>query len=274
MANDGKVTEPFVFLLDLDGTMQGNVLPQLDEYELNEAMCAYDKRVRYSVNQLLSDMARGLIRPHLRKALVDIKAKHSEVEFFVYTASSDPWAKFLLPKIMRFLFKSNDRMIVNPTFLTRSDCLPTGMKSLAKVRPKVARALRAKYPHATFKHMYLVDNSFVLNEQEAARLIHCPTYDYKVVNCPLRNFSPQVLERHFMHLSMLLLREPSKSKLHFIQKYYNRAFKEFVETDANNARYANDTYWLRFRGVFMRYRALTDHNIAAVAEKLKEAAYV
>ena len=271
MAIDGKAVEPYVFLLDLDGTMQGNVLPQLNEYELHEAMRVHDKRVRYSVNQLLSDMARGLIRPHLREALVDIKAKHPEVEFFVYTASSDQWAKFLLPKIMRFLFKGGDG-IVNPTFLTRSDCLPTGMKSIAKVRPKVARALRAKYPRATFKHMYLVDNSFVLHEHEAARLIHCPTYDYKVVNCPLRNFPPQVLERHFRHLSVLLLREPSKSKLHFIQKYYNRAFKEFVETDANNARHANDTYWLRFRGVFMRYRGLTDRNIAAVVEKLKEAA--
>lgn len=270
MAVDGmSAAEPFVFLLDLDGTMQGNVLPQLNEYELHEAMRAHDKRVKYSVNQLLSDMTRGLIRPHLRKALVDIKAKHPEVEFFVYTASSDQWAKFLLPKIMRFLFKSGDD-VVNPMFLARSDCLPTGMKSLANVRPKVARALRAKYPHATFKHMYLVDNSFVLHEQEAPRLIHCPTYDYKVVNCPLRNFSPQVIERHFRHLSMLLLREPSKSKLHFIRKYYNRAFKEFVETDANNARYANDTYWLRFRAVFMRYRALTERNIDAVAEKLKQ----
>ena len=263
-----ETKEPYVFLLDLDGTMQGNVLPQLKEYELNEQIKHHDKRIKYNVNQLFSDMARGLIRPHLRKALIDIKSKHPNVEFFVYTASSDQWAKFLLPKIMRFLFKSGET-VVNPMFLTRSDCLTTGMKSLAKVRPKVARALRDKYHNATFKNMYLVDNSFVLHSNEFQRLIHCPTYDYKVLNCPLRNFSPQVLERHFRTLSVLLLHETSKTKIQFIQKYYNNAFKEFIVTDANNARYVNDKYWFNFRGVFMKYRHLTERNMVAIVEQLK-----
>lgn len=263
-----ETKEPYVFLLDLDGTMQGNVLPQLKEYELNEAIKHHDKRIRYNLNQLFSDMARGLIRPHLRKALVDIKSKHPNVEFFVYTASSDQWARFLLPKIIRFLFKNEP--IVNSTYLTRSDCLSSGMKSLAKVRPKVARALGDKYPNATFKNMYLVDNSFVLHSNEFQHLIHCPTYDYKVLNCPLRNFSPQVLERHFRTLSLLLLQEPSKTKIQFIQKYYNNAFKEFVATDTNNARYANDKYWPNFRGVFMKYRHLTRNNIDTVVEQLKQ----
>lgn len=263
--------EPYVFLLDLDGTMQGNIGPQVREYELVSSFRTMEdtRNIHYNEDQLYVDMGRGLIRPQLAKTLIDIKNKHPNVEFFVYTASSDLWANFLLPKIFRYLFKN--RQIINPLILSRKDCLPTGMKSIHKVKPQIKRFLQRqkKYSHSQFNHVFLVDNSYVLHQHEAHLLIHCPTYDYKVMSCPLRNIPPSMLHKHYNTLSNRILGMSSSGKIDFIRKYYDSAFKEFVQTDEINAKHINDNYWPCFRRVFMRYKTINEDNINHLVQQLK-----
>ena len=261
--------EPYVFLLDLDGTMQGNIIPQIREYDIVDYVNNLKdvQKMEYNDSQLYVDMGKGLIRPHLARSLIDIKRKHPNVEFFVYTASSDRWAHFLLPRIFRYLFKT--KQVINPLILSRKDCLPTGMKSIDKVKPQIRRFLLKKYPNAQFNRVFLVDNSYVLHQHEAHLLIHCPTYDYKVMACPLRSIPPSVLNKHYKALSTQMLRLSSTSKIEFIRKYYDSAFKEFVQTDEVNAMHVNDDYWPCFRRVFMRYKTVNEDNITHLVQQLK-----
>lgn len=263
--------EPVVFLIDLDGTIQGNVHPQVVEYELiRKFNMMTNSKVKYNLRNLHTDISRGLIRPHFKNAMLNIKKKHAHVEFFVYTASSDTWANFLLPNIIKVVF--NKRNPINKPFLTRSHCVLDGrMKSIEKVKPIVANALRSRYPDATFKHIFLIDNNIVLQEKELNRLIYCPSYDYRVINCPLRNFNDQTLERYHKVLSKELFQEgvSTTHKFELMKMYYDQAFKEYVRTDKHNEKYANDKYWKLFEETVVRSNLNTERDVIATTHKLR-----
>lgn len=261
--------EPVIFLLDLDGTLQGDVSPQLREYELLHKVNSENnknKKIRYSTKLLFKDMQRGLIRPHVNEALHEIKAKHKQVEFFIYTASSDVWAKFLLPKVISFGSLEN---IINKPLFTRSHCLPDGRKSISKLRPLIIKSLQNKYKNATFKHIYLVDNNFVLNVPEMDRLLYCPSYNYKALNCPLRNIDEDNLDKYHNLISIYLFNTNTFHRLHLLKIYYDRAFKEYVNTENTNKRYQSDKYWYKFNKVLKENSLTTDRDIEETISKLR-----
>lgn len=260
--------EPVIFLLDLDGTLQGDVSPQLREYELLHKVNSKinnNKKIRYNTKMLFKDMQNGLIRPHMKEALHEIKAKHKNVEFFIYTASSDEWAKFLLPKIISFGSLEN---IINKPFFTRSHCLPDGRKSILKLKPAIIKSL-GKYKNATFKHIYLVDNNFVLNIPEMDKLLYCPSYNYKALNCPLRNIDENNLNKYHNVISNHLFNLNTTHRLHLLKIYYDRAFKEYVDTETSNKSYESDKYWYKFNTVLKKNSLTTDDDIQKTISKLR-----
>lgn len=258
--------EPIVFLLDLDGTLQGDVGPQVVEYQLiNELNSEKGKKVSYSSKRLFHDMSKGLIRPYVKDALLSIKKKHSNVEFFVYTASSDEWAKFLLPRIIHYLF--GKQSIINTPFLTRSDCIDGGKKSIEHVKPKIMKALKDKYK--SINHIYLVDNNLVLYPKEMNKLILCPTYDYKVLNCPMRNLSKDHIENNHKQIAESLFNQKTLNHLELLKIYYDKAFKEYIMTEENNKGYEKDNYWLKFKNVMTKNRLDKDEDIKIVISKLQ-----
>jgi len=263
--------EPVIFLLDLDGTLQGDVSPQLKEFELvhnvnSQIRCK--NKIRYSTKLLFNDMKNGLIRPYVKEALHEIKSKHKNVEFFIYTASSDEWAKFLLPKIIAFGSLEN---IINKPFFTRSHCLPDGRKSISKLKPLIIKSLLGhnKYKNASFKHIYLVDNNFVLNIPEIDRLLHCPTYNYKSLNCPLRNIDEDNLNKYHNFISIFLFDMNTIHRLHLMKVYYDRAFKEYVDTEMSNEKYKSDQYWNKFSNILKKSSLKTDDEIQKSISKLR-----
>tara|TARA_Y100000389_G_scaffold191636_1_gene218117 strand:+ start:774 stop:1643 length:870 start_codon:yes stop_codon:yes gene_type:complete len=261
--------EPVIFLLDLDGTLQGDVNPQLKEYDLlYKVNSKLKKRIRYNTKLLFKDMENGLIRPHVKNALHNIKSKHKNVEFFIYTASSDGWAKFLLPKIISFGSFEN---IINKPFFTRSHCLPDGRKSIANLKPLIMKSLKQnkKYENATFKHIFLVDNNFVLNIPEIDRLLYCPSYNYKALNCPLRSIDDDNLNKYHDLISNHLFNLNTTHKLHLLKIYYDRAFKEYVDTELMNKQYESDQYWYTFNEVMKKSRLTTDADVRKTISKLR-----
>ena len=82
--------------------MIGNIQPQLEEYylikEINkEIKKTTNKQIRYNTNILLEELKKYVIRPKLDKFLRNIK-KYENIELFVYTASSDDWARYIIHK--------------------------------------------------------------------------------------------------------------------------------------------------------------------------------
>lgn len=263
--------EPIVFLLDLDGTLQGDVSPQVVEYELvrklNQRIQNNSKKIKYDPKFLYKDFANGLIRPYVKEALMGIKARHPNVEFFVYTASSDEWAKFLLPHIVKYLF--GKEKIINRPFFTRNHCEPSGKKSIAKIKPLIKRALSSRYSDAQYRHIYLVDNNFVLGQDELNKLLYCPTYNYKCVNCPMRNLTDEHLESFHDLISKNLFNVPTINKVHLFKVYYDNAFKEYVHTEERNKQYANDQYWKIFCTLVIKNKLACERDIHKLITKLR-----
>lgn len=269
--------EPFVILIDLDGTIQGNVIPQIKEKELidfvNNVLLNRKKyKVQYQDNLLYRDMRKGLIRPYIQSALSEIKKKHSNVEFFIYTASSDEWANFLLPKINRFLFGL--KRIINKPYFTRKHCIPNGYKSISVVKPLIKKSLNKKYPNAKFNNIFLIDNNHVLHPNESHRLLHCPTYDTTVLNCPLRALNKSIIDTYYADLAFFLYRKKVNSVDEFLKLYYNQSVNMFIDTDNYNTKFKQDKYWSKVKDIFLSFQHIKgQHDINMVIKKMKTEIY-
>lgn len=267
--------EPLVLLIDLDGTMQGNVIPQIKEKDIFDFVNKIKKqqqqssyKISYKDMYLFSDMRKGLIRPYLQEALFEIKRQHSNVEFFVYTASSDSWANFLLPKINQFLF--GKKRIINRPFFTRKHCLRNGGKSIQLLKPLIFDVLKHKYPNTKLKNVFLIDNNFVLNKEESTKLIHCPTYNMTIVNCPLRNFNKTIIDKYYNELAHYMYKTKVKSVKDFLRLYYDKSVKEYIYIDDYNTKYKNDTYWLKVKSIFLSYKNInSQEDINSLIKKMK-----
>jgi len=111
------------------------------------------------------------------------------IELFVYTASDDGWARFIIPCVEAAIGARFNR----PLFM-RSHCLTRPgsgelRKSISQLAPKLMRALRPRYPLLLEQgqladRIMLVDNTpgVLVDPNENARLLVCPTYDYQCVH--------------------------------------------------------------------------------------------
>ena len=269
-----KVTEPLVILIDLDGTIQGNVCPQVWEYETIGIISGVMKeKVQYKDALLSHDLDKGLLRPQFAEALIDIKRKHPNVEFFVYTASSDEWANFLVPKIIKHCFGSKN--IINLPLFTRKHCMSNGKKRIANVKPEIVSSLNKKYPRAVFSNIFLVDNNPVLYGRESDKLILCPTYDKTILLCPIRMIPKYVLTRDYKFIEKVLFgTQTSKDLQEFLATYYTKMLKKFIEITKHNASYSKDNYWIQFRNIMLTKKHIVNHqDVDFVVKKLKNISY-
>ena len=242
---------PLVFLIDLDGTMIGNIQPQLEEYylikEINkEIKKTTNKQIRYNTTILLEELKKYVIRPKLDKFLRNIK-KYENIELFVYTASSDDWARYIIPqieKVTKFKF--------NRPLLTRNNIIPnnqrTNIKSINKVKPIVYKSLKKKYKLNSIndlKYITLIDNTKnVLIEKK--NLVLCPTYDYTHQIDYLRMIPKDTLKKYYILIEKNLGLDHSTNLYQFYAKYYELLNKQFSKCSRINQYFLSDTYWVKF----------------------------
>ena len=94
---------PQVILIDLDGTIQGDVAPQLREYNLIRHLKLKNSTKKSHKN----DYIKGLLRPYFIDFIRLMKTKyHNKVELFIYTASEKTWAHYTESKRNGLLFVS------------------------------------------------------------------------------------------------------------------------------------------------------------------------
>ena len=264
--------EPLIMLMDLDGTLQGNISPQLVEYDLinriNSLIPSKSSNIKYSLKNLYSDFTSGLLRPFVQEAISSMKKTHPTIEFYIYTASSDDWAHFILDQINKSFFAKKN--LINKPYFTRKHLTEYGVKSISKIRPIIVHNLRKKYPNARFNQIYLIDNNFVLSPTEMNKLIYCPTYDYKVVINPLRLITEDVKDKYYNNISEYLLKEPSKNTMELYKKFYKTAFKELELAEKNNKKYTNDNYWQSFALIVNRNKVNNPEHINKMITQLQE----
>lgn len=245
---------PLVILIDLDGTVQGDITPQIEEYKLLEKL-----HIKHNRKMLASDYTKGLLRPYFTNFVNLIDKVHSgRVELFVYTASEKVWAHHIVPTI-----ESVTGVKFNRPIFTRNECNMDNQthKSLAAVKPKIYRSLRKKYANITKDSLdhkiYLIDNSNVL--QETKFLLKCPTYDYTVNIDMLRCIDADTRRKHHALISSHLGSNSCKSVWEMYKHVYQNAYDKYMMSSKDNAIQSKDRYWkqvcLIFRG-FKDYRSI------------------
>ena len=246
-----QTLEPIVFLIDLDGTMIGNIQPQINEYYLikdinKEIKKTNNKQIRYNTTILNEELRKYIIRPKLDKFLRNIK-KYENIELFVYTASSDDWAKFIIPQLEKATkFKFNRPLLTRNNIIQNNQ--RTNIKSINKVKPLVYKALKKKYKLKSIndlKYITLIDNTKnVLIEKK--NLVHCPTFDYIHQIDYLRMIPKDTLKKYYIIIENSLNLNHSTNLYEFYAKYYELLNKQFSRCSRINQYFLNDSYWSKF----------------------------
>lgn len=246
--------EPLVFLLDLDQTIQGDVTPQLFEYNLvkyvNEKFKekGIKKRIFQNKKDIVVDMKNGLLRPNFKRFIIKMKKRYPTCEFFVYTASERKWAEYLIP-----IIEETISVKFNKRIFTRDDCiydvhLGRYMKSINLIEEDVKKSLKTKYrfdKKCKLRHIYLIDNSNVLYQNESHKLIKCESYNEKVVIDPLRNISKNVISEHYNILGELILKEKCANIIEFYKKHYTKLHNVNMLNESVNKVNQSDKFWLK-----------------------------
>lgn len=223
--------EPFVILVDLDNTLQGNILPQLSEYNLHQYLIKntkeYNRMNKNVCTDLINDFKHKLLRPKFKKFVENITSKIPNVEFFLYTASEDSWAKYIIKKL-----ESSIDFKFNTPIFTRTHCLLDNsegryMKRIELVTPLIVNKLKSKYPSIItskkfkFKNIILIDNNVVLYEDEMNHLIKCNDYDGVHFIDTLRNVPQHIVKKFYELISQHLYEFTPSSLIEFYSFHYN-----------------------------------------------------
>jgi hypothetical protein len=246
-------TNPIVFLLDLDNTIQGNVVPQIVEYNLINSIEILNAKTKRDILKRFSkcvqeDLKKGLLRPYFKRFILKMREEFPNVEFFVYTASEDAWAKVIVNIIEKYL-----DLKINKVIFSRKHCTIVNglcMKSIEMILPIVKNTLKNKYypkssvPDGFLNNVFLVDNNYVLLPGESNRLIHCNNYDATVVIDPLRNLSFEMVKRHYKALNTLLYPKHIFSHyFDFMANHYKMLSNQLKAHAHVNKTSKNDKFW-------------------------------
>lgn len=188
---------PLFIVIDIDGTLIGDVTPQVCEWELVQK---YDKgKLKQFKKGFCDQLKSGLLRPGFTNFIDQIKVQHPNSAFFIYTSSEGKWANFLVPCIEQV----TGVRFMRPLF-TRTHCLKLNdeyKKSLSKIAPKIHERVGNQITLADLlSHTFLIDNSNVILKQEEKSIVLCPTYSFVSLRDVTRHFDMETLGRHYTEM--------------------------------------------------------------------------
>ena len=198
---------PNIILLDLDGTIIGDVLPFICEWEV---LRNFDRvKLRFFKQNLKNALENGL----LRKGFSDFMsvAHKNGIDVFIYTASDKEWTNVIIP-----IIESITHFKFNRPLFTRNHCIFNDtdmMKSIEKVSQSIQTSLRTKYSNLTRKKILensiLIDNNKILNNDEKHRLLYVPTYKYIKHYDVLKHLDEGILKSKYIEVCRVLQRHKS-----------------------------------------------------------------
>jgi hypothetical protein len=189
---------PYVFVIDIDGTMIGNCSYQSQRYSLLNIL----RKMGYKVPSIAScsqaySPQQALVRPGFSTFIKAMKKMYPKVYFYIYTASHKDWAT----QEVAWIEKLHGIQFKRPLF-TRPDCVVDGTgnyrKSLQKILPRIMRSLTKKGERALTKNeqAYIVENQLMIIDNNAVfldrtdKLLLCPDYNYTLFE-PLLDLIPE-----------------------------------------------------------------------------------
>ena len=217
---------PNIILLDLDGTIIGDVLPYICEWEV---LRHFDRvKLKFFKQNLKNALESGL----LRKGFSDFMsvAHKNDIQVFLYTASDREWTNVIIPIIESIIhFKFN-----RPLF-TRNHCIFKDndmIKSIDKVAQTIQTSLKSKYnlnKKMILENTILIDNNKVLTSEEKHRLYLVPTYKYTNQYDVLKHLDDGILKSNYIEICRIIQRH-NRSNISFIDQRSRMSFTEFLSS--------------------------------------------
>jgi len=272
---------PLVILLDIDGTLIGDITPQVVMYELANRIKQSQHKVQpkpqLSTQELQDKLREGIVRPHFKTFMNEMH--NAGVEVFIYTASEKKWAEFLVKNI-ELAYKVK---FPRPLF-TRNHCtIKNGecVKKISTVLPYVVKTLNRKYaakftPADFANNIMIVDNNNVYHKDDQDKMVLCGTYKYR---CPeniasqftrssYNIYSPYI---HDVMVSYLDNYKPMKSFVRFEKQFYTDYVSSITNVISQRDECMNDSLFkiITWCIVNKNLKSFTKNNIKYINWKLQ-----
>lgn len=270
--------KPLVLIIDLDGTIIGDIFPQIARYEIFDVT---RKSASHQFPLLFDEFDKGLIRPHFKRFINKLKnIYHDNLEIFIYTASEKKWGCFITQVIEKYIGVKFNRPI-----FTRDHCILMNTtklkwtKSIEKISPTIYRKLKQKYPLLSImdlkeQNLFIDNNKTIKDENEKFKLIKCPTYKY---------FQPCNV------LSGITITDKTMGSISQILMKYNFISRFFVDINQLYADYyahlsilynevavykdkKDDDFWKQMEELFKahHFKTFSKTNIEFIRQKLQQ----
>ena len=276
---------PYVFILDLDGTIIGDCSYQCDVYNIQEIIRGALVTNKQQMNKMqlgaitrqkticdksLNECYKAcskLIRPFFGVFINKMKKQYPNSYFFVYTASEKSWAV----KEIGIIEKQNNMKFNRPLF-TRDDCIIDSSgnikKSVAKIMPAILKSIRAPKTFDIKNNLLIIDNNPTFIDYKDNLLI-CPTYNYLQFqnlwdNIPhdyqkiaeLKSFVSKLIS------SKKIYARHHNANAQMLERIHRWLYRKYKRVNKYNATFENDTFWKDIAS------AIEQHNIKVFNKRI------
>lgn len=253
---------PLILILDLDGTIIGDITPQIMSYELSKALKTVtsnkDSKYVFDMTEFKSKLTHGLIRPYFEVFVKSLLNNIANVEFFVYTASEKSWAELMIKTIEQCIGVKFNRPIFSRQYCVSQD--KQYKKSLRFIGPTLTRSLKKKYG-VTFSqkdlssNILIIDNNNVYHSFDQRQLIVCPSYNYRVAENIVCHIKSKMFKAHNVLITSILKKYIPIGQPHdfntFQKQFYIYYIAFLEQVIKNNAHYSQDKFWLYLKDIIL-----------------------
>jgi len=261
---------PFVFIIDLDGTIIGDCIYQCEIYKIYLILAKLGIKIK--INEILetayTEKSR-LIRPHFTNFIKTILKNYPDTHFYIYTASEKKWG---IKEIE--IIEKNINFKFNRPIFTRMECaiIQTPQKmEFRKSIDSIKKRIKVQEPEFIIiddKEVY-VDNS--------DRLIKCECYNYKLFcnywdYIPINKIKNKIVLDYIATLINSKRLSPTFALITMKNKmeYYKWLYKKCSRLLKENQEYKNDDFWLKLTSTFIdnQITTLNDKSIRFIRKSL------
>ena len=169
---------PYVFILDIDGTIVGRVDYQSQQHTLHTVLkqSGFKPVKQHPIPPAFYSNAK-LVRDGLTSFIRGMQKQYGihDIHFFIYTGSEKVWAN----QEIAWIEKTHGIKFARPIF-ARDDCIDSGgniRKSITKIWPRVLRAVGSRNPLILQNQTMIIDNNAIYIDH-MDKLLLCPDYSY------------------------------------------------------------------------------------------------
>lgn len=236
-----------VIVLDLDGTIIGDIRYQLQAYDLLKTIQKPARQLDIS-----SRLKNGLVRPGFDKFVQDMKTYN--VELFVYTASEKTWALQIVGLIEKlYSFKFN-----RPIF-TRNECTNIQgenvlKKNLKCIKPMIIKSLKKKHPNINLNNrLMMIDNSNVFYPEDMDSVLKCKTYNFKFPENLPSFIDFDTFTKYRERILELIKMPHMPTNYHDFQRIFYIAYANLLNTVVHdNDKECIDRFWYNLASIMIQ----------------------